>query len=86
MNRYVVELHLPTGGAPALAAAGERARSAAEQLSREGTLVRCVRSVYVAEDGTCLLVFDATSWDAVHRAARRANLVYERVVEEGHTT
>jgi hypothetical protein len=82
VKRYVLELHLPTGGAPAVAAAGERSRSAAEALARVGVAVRCVRSVYVPEDKTCLLVFEAESPDAVERAARRAGLA-ERVVEGG---
>lgn len=81
MNRYVAELHLPTGGAPALAVARERARSASEQLAREGVAVRCLRSVYVAEDGRCLLVFEAASPDAVVRAGCRAQLAYERVTD-----
>lgn len=81
-----MELHLPAGGAPALAAAGERARSAAEQLTREGIAVRCVRSVYVPEDESCLLVFEAESPDAVDRAGRRAELAYERIVEGGSAT
>ena len=81
-----MELRLTTGGAPAVAAAGERARSAAEQLSREGVTVRCVRSVYVPEDESCLLVFEAESPDAVDRAGRRAELTYERIVEAGSAT
>jgi hypothetical protein len=86
VKSYLVKLHLPTGGAPALAAAGARARSAAEQLAREGVAVRCVRSVYMPEDETCLLVFEAESPDAVDRAGRRAELAYERIVEEGRPT
>ena len=86
MNRYVAELHLPTGGAPALAIACERARSASEQLAREGVAVRCVRSVYVAEDERCLLVFEAASPDAVVRAGHRAELAYRRLIEGGDAT
>jgi hypothetical protein len=81
VKRYLVKLHLPTGGAAALAAAGERARAAAEQLVREGTAVRWVRSVYVPEDETCFLVFEGGSSDAVGEASRRAALEYERIVE-----
>jgi hypothetical protein len=40
-----------------------------------------VRSVYVAEEERCLLVFDAASPDAVVRAGRRAELAYERIDE-----
>jgi hypothetical protein len=86
VKSYLVKLHLPTGGAPALAAAGERARSAADELAREGIAVRCVRSVYVPENESCLLVFEAESPDAVDRAGRRAELAYDRIVEGGRAT
>jgi DNA-binding CsgD family transcriptional regulator len=81
MRSYLVELQLPEGGAVALAAAGERARSAAEQLACEGTAVRWVRSIYVQEDDRCLLVMEAPSPEAVGEASRRAALEYERIVE-----
>jgi hypothetical protein len=81
VNSYLVEL--PAGDATDLAAAGERARTAAEQLSREGTAVRWVRSVYVPEYDTCLLVFEAGTPHAVDLAGRRAGLTYARIVEEG---
>ena len=83
MNSYVVELQVPAEDATDLASAGERARSAAEQLTREGTSVRWVRSVYVPEYETCLLVFEAPTAEAVDQAGRRAGLTYERIVEGG---
>lgn len=83
MKSYLVELR---GGVTDLAAAGERARSAAEALAREGTAVRWVRSVYVPEDESCLLLFEARTPDAVRRAGRRAGLEYERLVEGGGPT
>jgi hypothetical protein len=84
VKSYLVEL--PAGDAADLAAAGERARSAAEQLTREGTPVRWVRAVYAPEDESCLLVFEASTPEAVDRAGRRAGLTYERIVEGGHRT
>jgi hypothetical protein len=86
MKSYVVALQLPAGDATELAAAGERARNAAEQLSREGIAVRWVRSVYVPEQDTCLLVFEAPTPEAVDLAGRRAGLTYDRIVEEGRPT
>jgi hypothetical protein len=84
VRTYVVELK--AGDATDLAVAGERARTAAEQLTREGTPVRWVRAVYVAEYETCLLVFEARTPDAVDRAGRRAGLTYDRIVEGGQPT
>ena len=84
VRTYIVEL--PAGDATDLAAAGERARTAAEQLAREGTAVRWVRAVYAPEYETCLLVFEAGTPDAVDRAGRRAGLTYDRIVEGGGPT
>ena len=81
MKSYVLEL--PAGEATDLAAAGERARTAAEQLTREGIEVRWVRSVYAPEYETCLLVFEAATPEAVDQAGRRAALTYTRIVEGG---
>jgi hypothetical protein len=81
VESYHVELHLPPGGAAELAAAADRARSTAEQLTQEGIAVRWVRSVYVPEDETCVLVFEASSPDAVDEASRRASLSYVRIVD-----
>jgi Protein of unknown function (DUF4242) len=86
VTSYVAHLQFPAGDATRLAAAGERARSAAEQLTRDGTAVRWVRSVYVPEDETCLLVFEAGTPEAVEQAGRRAGLTYERIVEGGRRT
>jgi Nickel responsive protein SCO4226-like len=83
MRTFLVSLRLPAAGPAALTVAGERARSAVEDLAREGVTVRWIRSVYVAEDDTCLLVFEAPSPEAVGEASRRAALEYERIVEAG---
>jgi hypothetical protein len=69
MRNYLVELQLPSAGAASLAVAGERARAAVEELAGEGVTVRWIRSVYVAEDDACFLIFEAPSR---RRSARRA--------------
>jgi hypothetical protein len=84
VKSYVVEL--PDGEASDLADAGERARAAADRLTRAGIAVRWVRSVYVPEYETCLLVFEAPTPDAVDRAGRRAGLTYQRIVEGADPT
>lgn len=83
MRNFLVELQLPSAGAASLAVAGERARAAVEELASEGVAVRWIRSVYVAEDDACFLVFEAPSPEAVGEASRRAALEYQRIVEGG---
>ena len=58
-----------------------RAREAARELTRHGTPVRFVRSIFVPEDEICFFVFDAISADAVEATCARAALRFERVVE-----
>ncbi len=55
--------------------------AAAEELTREGTHVRLVRSILVPEDETCFYLFQAQTGDAVREVAARAGLQLERVVE-----
>ena len=63
MKSYVVELQVPAGDGTDV---GERARSAAEQLAGEGIAVRWVRSVYVPEEESCLVVFEAATDEGGH--------------------
>jgi hypothetical protein len=80
VKSYSVKLRWVTGDA------AERARTAAEELTREGTPVRWVRSLYVPEEDTCLLMFEAPTPEAVERASRRAGLSYDRIAEGGEIT
>jgi Protein of unknown function (DUF4242) len=58
----------------------ERCQLAAEELTREGTPVRFLRSIFVPEDETCLFLYEAASAAAVCEAVRRASLPFDRVV------
>jgi Protein of unknown function (DUF4242) len=77
MPRYLVELYLPTGRAGDLRAATARARAAAEERSG----VQCLRSIFVPEDETWFLLYEAPSAAEVRRAVERASLPLARVVE-----
>ena len=79
MNEFLLEVYVSRADAAAAARGTRRTRLAAEQLTREGTPVRVVRSIFVPEDETCFLLCDAASADAVLEAARRAALPCERV-------
>lgn len=79
MAEFVVELFVSRGDAAAVEGGTARARLSAQELTREGTPVRCVRSLFVPEDETCFFLYEAASAEAVREAARRAGLAFERV-------
>lgn len=82
---YLVESYLPAGGA-GIEEIDSRARAAAEQLTREGAVVRHLRTILVPEDEMCVLHYDAPSRELAIEAAKRAGVISDRVVEmvEGH--
>jgi hypothetical protein len=77
---YIVEIFLSRGVAGERTARERRARSAAEELTREGTRVRFDYSILVPEDEICFFVFDAPSGREAALAAQRADLDPLRVV------
>jgi hypothetical protein len=79
--RYLVETYLARHRAAERADRDERARSAADALTRGMTRVRFERSIYVPEDETSLYVFDAPSSEIAALAAERADLEPIRIVE-----
>lgn len=81
MVEFLVELYVSREDAGAVGRGAERARLAAEQLTQEGTPVQYLRSIFVPEDETCFYLYEADSADAVHEAAQRAALPFERVSE-----
>lgn len=81
MATFLVELYLARGDVGGVERSARAARLAAEQLTREGTPVRFVRSLFVPDDETCFYVYEAASVETVREAARRAALPFERVTE-----
>ena len=79
MPEFLVELYVPRGGGEAVARSVRLARLAAGELSREGRAVQCLRSIFVPDDETCFLLYEAASADDVVEAARRASLSFDRV-------
>jgi hypothetical protein len=78
---YLVETFLPRGGAGERTARERRARSAAEELTRQGARVRFDQTIHVPEDEICFFVFDAPSSRAAALAAQLAKLGPLRIVE-----
>ena len=81
MREYLVELYVPRDARATVTNGVIRARDAAEQLTREGTPVRYLRSLFVPEDETCFHLYDADSADAVRDTLHRAQLDFEHVAE-----
>lgn len=80
MPSYLVEAYLPRSREAEAQDAGRRARSAAEELSREGVPIRYVRTTFLPDDETCFHLFEAASAEIVVEAVSRAGLGRARVV------
>jgi hypothetical protein len=78
---YLVELYLSGTDMAAFSLGAERARQAAEELSRQGPPVYHLRSIFVPGDETCFHLYEAASVERVREAAKRAGLPFERVSE-----
>ena len=81
MPSYLVETFLARGAARERRALERRARSTAEQMTRERTRVCFERSIHVPEDEICFFAFAAASARDAAVAAERAGLEPLRVVE-----
>ena len=81
MPSYLVETYLARSQAGERAARERRARSAAQELTREMTRVRFDHSIHVPEDEICFYLFDAPTAGDAAQTARRAGLDPIRVVE-----
>lgn len=80
MPSYLVESYVPRSRAEEVPLAARRARAVAEQLTREGTPVRYVRTTFLPDDETCFHIFEAPSNEAVEEVGRRAALGRARIV------
>jgi hypothetical protein len=81
MSEYLVELYVSRADAFGAEEGAERARLAAEEQTRRGRPMRCLRAIYLPEDETCFLLFEAGSADVVRDAAALAALPFERLAE-----
>ena len=77
---YLVEVYLARSRCDDGDGTARRVRRAAEELTREGTSVRYVRTTFVPDDETCFHVFEAADRDAVVELTRRAGLADGRIV------
>jgi len=79
LTTYVVGSYLSKRHVDDLTAVIERARAEATALTREGTPVHYLRSIFIPSDELCFNVYKALSSDGVREASKRAaNLVRAR--------
>jgi Nickel responsive protein SCO4226-like len=81
MAEFLVELYVPGTDVAAAGCGAKSARLAAEELSREGTEVTYLQSIFVPEDETCFFLYEAAAAEDVEEAARRASIPFERIAE-----
>jgi hypothetical protein len=74
VERYVVELAAGDTSSEDIQSICARSRSACRDLSTTDAPLRFLRSVFVPEDGSCFLLFEAVSARAVLEASRLAGL------------
>lgn len=79
MQEYLLELFISRTDTEVLTAQGENARAAANELTSRGTPVRYRRSIFLPDEETCFVLFEAESADAVRAAAQLAALPCERI-------
>lgn len=80
MDVFLVRRSLPDVTDAALRAAVQRCRTHAEELARSGHRVRYLGCTYVAADGSCGCVYEASSADVVRLATERAAVPYDEIV------
>ena len=81
MSEFMIELYVSRSDRGAVLEHAERARMTAGQLRGEGSAIRLLLTIFVPEDETCFLVYEAASVDSVRRSAHLAGLPVEHIVE-----
>ena len=85
MAEFLLELYVPGSDGDAVAQRATRAGLATQRMRRDGASISYLRSIFVPEDETCFLVYEARSVTDVCRAARLAGLPVDHVVEMHET-
>ena len=81
MPQYVVERHLPNFTGEMVAAAAKRAKQTTLAMTREGTPIRYMRSIFIPGEDKCYCLFEGESADTVRQANERAELPVKSISE-----
>ncbi len=80
MSVFMVERDLKGIAMDDLSNAQKAAISKAEQMQREGSDVRYIRTTFAPDDGRCMCLFESRSEAEVKRLNDEAGLPYRRIV------
>lgn len=80
MAVFMVERNLSGIAMDDLAAAQKAAIAKSDEMRRDGTDIRYIRTTFAPEDGRCMCLFEAGSDGDVRRLNDEAGLPYNRVV------
>ena len=78
--RYLAEFYLPDSGCDLAEVAG-RAEAGARRAPGPAGAVRFLSAIYLAEDESCLAIYEAGSPDLVRAAGALAGLDFDHVAE-----
>jgi hypothetical protein len=81
VTAYLVELYISRSEGDGVERRVELARGVADELTRAGLPVACQRSIFVPDEETWFLLYEADSVDLVREAVLRAGLAPERISE-----
>jgi Nickel responsive protein SCO4226-like len=81
MREFMVELYVSRADPGAVERAARLTQRAAIQMTRLGTPVTYLRSIYVKDEETCFLLYEAESIDAVREVAAAMGCPCEHVAE-----
>jgi hypothetical protein len=74
---YLAEFYLPGGSS--LAGVAERARAGAEQVTGTGACAAFVEAIFLPQDESCFLIYQARDAADVTAAGTSAGLAFDRV-------
>jgi len=81
MREFIAEQYISSTDVDEARWGASVARLAADQLTREGTPVEFVCSIFIPRDETCIYIYKAGSIEAVQAALPRTPLRFERISE-----
>lgn len=76
--RYLAELYIPAS--TAFAEVAGKARAGAGQAAGAGARVRFLQAIFVPQDESCFVLYQADTTDDVTTAGTLAGLIFDRIV------